>query len=141
MKHTITFKIVTPERVAYEAEIDRLTVPTRMGEVTVLANHIPLISLLAAGEMVVHQGGEQHSFAIADGLLEVKPDSAVIILADVAERAEEIDEARAEAARARAAQMLAEKDTLDAEQFARFQGILEREMAKIKVARKHRGAF
>ena len=132
----IHFKIVTPERVVYESDIDQVTIPTKSGEITVLANHTPLVSLISPGEMVVKKNNNIHSFAVASGFIEVRPRSEVVILADTAERAEEIDLERAEAARDRAHAMLSEKEKLSDVQFAKLQAVLEREMARIKVRNK-----
>jgi F-type H+-transporting ATPase subunit epsilon len=135
----INFQIVTPERVVYENEIDQVTLPTRAGEITVLPNHTPLVSLLAPGELHLKKDGVDYSFAVSSGFIEVRPKSRVVILADTAERAEEIDLARAEAARKRTEKILAEKGKLDDVQFARLQAILDREAARIKVKSKYRG--
>ena len=134
---SIHFKIVTPERVVYEAEIDQITLPTKDGEITILPNHIPLVSALQAGEMILKQGSEVHPLAVSGGLVEVQKGSQVTVLADTAERINEIDEKRAEEARERARKLLTEKH-LDAEQYAYLAGKIEKEMARLKVAQKHR---
>jgi len=138
MGKKINFQIVTPERVVYESEIDQVTLPTRAGEITVLANHMPLVSLLAPGEMRLKKDGVDYNFAVSSGFIEVRPKSRVVILADTAERAEEIDLARAEAARKRTEKILADKEKLDDVQFARLQAILDREAARIKVKNRYR---
>jgi F-type H+-transporting ATPase subunit epsilon len=137
MKRTIEFKILSPERTVYASTVEKVTVRTVTGDITILPKHMSLVSLLAPGELVVYKDDTPHGFVIADGIVEVKPDSRVVVLADVAERAEEIDEEEANKARRRAEKMLEGKESLSSEQFAKFQAILEREMAKIKVARKY----
>ncbi|MBU3895769.1 ATP synthase F1 subunit epsilon, partial [Patescibacteria group bacterium] len=87
----IAFKIITPERVIYEDEIERLTVPTESGEITVLAKHAPLVSLLKPGEIRLKKDGNTIVMAVSTGFLEIRPNSQVYILADTAERAEDID--------------------------------------------------
>jgi F-type H+-transporting ATPase subunit epsilon len=129
----ISFKIVTPERVTYENEIEQATIPTKAGEITVLANHAPLVGILSSGELRVVKDGAELSFAVSTGFLEIRPKSEIVILADTAERAEDIDRERAEEARRRAEKMLEEKEQLDDVQFARLQAVLDREMARIKV--------
>lgn len=132
----IKFKIVTPERTVFEDNIDQVTLPTRDGEITVLPNHIPLISVLQAGELVVKTGGEEIAMAVSGGMVEVQKNE-ITILADTAERAEEIDVARAEEARERAEKLKDEKIRADETGYATTAAILEKNLARIKVARKH----
>ncbi|OHA59604.1 MAG: ATP synthase F1 subunit epsilon [Candidatus Vogelbacteria bacterium RIFOXYD1_FULL_46_19] len=138
MSAVLHFTVVTPDRVIYEADIEQATIPTREGEITVLANHMPLVSLLAAGEMTVKKNQKETvHFVIAGGVLEVRPGSQLVILTDFAEHATDIDLAEAEAARARAAAILAQGDNLAQEDFARLETVLERELARLKVGRRH----
>jgi F-type H+-transporting ATPase subunit epsilon len=133
----IKLKIVTPEKVLLEDEVSQVSVSTAMGQITILPNHLPLVSKLVSGEIVVKKNShEEDLMAVSGGLIEVLPDQ-VVILADTAERAEEIDEARAEAARARAEEAMKEK-MADAESFALFTAQIEKELARLKVARKHK---
>jgi F-type H+-transporting ATPase subunit epsilon len=143
MKHTIDFKIVTPEKIVYQDEISQATVPTASGEITVLANHSPLVSVLKTGEMIVKKQQKENGrkfedfyFAIFGGIVEVRPGSQVIVLADRAERAEEIDLERANEARKRAEKALSEKDKLDDRQYAKLQAILEKEINRINIRRR-----
>lgn len=136
MTDKIKFKIVTPERTVYESEINQLTLPTAEGEITVLPNHIPLISVLAPGELAAKKGSEEIVMAISDGMVEVRKNE-ITILADTAERAEEIDLKRAEEARARAEKLKEEKVQMDETEYATAAAILEKNLARIKVARKH----
>src|SRR3989338_5196935 len=101
----IQFEIVTPERVVLKEEIVQITLPTKMCEITVLPNHIPLVASLLPG--VVHvkkKDGEDEIMSISGGFLEVLKDK-VVILADTAERAEELDLAQVEEAHRRAAEL------------------------------------
>jgi len=132
----IKFKIVTPERTVYDDEIDQLTLPTQEGEITVLPNHIPLISVLAPGELVAKKGDEDVAMAVSGGMVEVQKNE-ITVLADTAERAEEIDIKRAEEARARAEKLKEEKIRMDETEYAAAAALLERNLARIKVARKH----
>lgn len=98
----IKFEIVTPERTVLKEEILQVTVPTRQGEITVLANHIPLVASLQPGVIeLVKNGGEKEVMSVSGGFIEVLKDK-VVILADTAEMAEEIDVTRAEEAHKRA---------------------------------------
>lgn len=100
-------EIVTAERVVLSDEVDQVNVPTRSGRVGILPNHAPLLSILDVGEMDIIKAGERTYYALAGGFLEVRANS-VTILADTVERADEIDEARAEVARQRAAERLSQ---------------------------------
>jgi len=132
----IKFKIVTPERTVYDSEIDQVTLPTQEGEITVLPEHIPLISVLAPGELMVKKGDEEIAMAVSGGIIEVQKNE-ITILADTAERAEEIDLARAEEARQKAENLKEERVRMDETEYATAAAILEKNLARIKVARKH----
>lgn len=132
----IKFKIVTPERTVYESEIDQVTLPTQEGEITVLPNHIPLISVLAPGELVAKVGGEEVAMAVSGGMVEVRANE-ITILADTAERAEEIDLRRAEEAREKAEKLKEEKIRMDETEYAAVAALMERNLARIRVAKKH----
>ena len=101
----LKFKIVTPERVVLDKVVDQVTLPTQSGQITVLPNHIPLLSALQAGEVIVKSGKEESSLAIAGGFLEVRKNE-VIILTENAEPSHEIDEVRAQEAKNRAEELL-----------------------------------
>jgi F-type H+-transporting ATPase subunit epsilon len=136
MSNKIKFKIVTPEKTVYEAEIDQVTLPTQEGEITVLPNHIPLISVLISGELTLKKDNEEIAMAVSGGMIEVRKNE-VTILADTAERAEEIDLKRAEEAKQKAEKLKEEKIRVDETEFATAAAILEKNLARIKVARKH----
>jgi F-type H+-transporting ATPase subunit epsilon len=99
--------IVSPERELFSGTVDIVLAPGIDGQLGILPNHIPLITQLADGELVARAGPEEYYFAIHGGFMHVLPD-AVTVLADVAERAEEIDTERAEAARQRALELLSQ---------------------------------
>ena len=133
----IKFKIVTPEKTVFEDEIDQVTLPTAEGEITVLPNHIPLISVLVPGELDIITGaGKETVMAVSGGMIEVRKNE-ITVLADTAERAEEIDLARAEEARKRAEKLKEDKIRMDETEYATAAAILEKNLARIKVARKH----
>jgi len=136
MKSKIKFKIVTPERAVYEDEIDQVTLPTAEGEITVLPNHIPLISVLVPGELTAKKGDEEIAMAVSGGMIEVR-ENEITILADTAERAEEINVKRAEEARERAEKLKEEKIRMDETEYAAVAALMERNLARIRVARKH----
>jgi len=133
----LKLKIVTPEKILFEEKVSQVSITTIMGEITILPNHIPLVSQLASGEIIVKKNGDEEDLmAISGGFVEVLPDQ-VVILADTAERAEDIDEERAEEARKQAEEVLKTKAS-DAEAFAMFSAKIEKEMARLKVARKYK---
>lgn len=134
---TIQFKIVTPEGIVYEDTVEQVTLPTTTGQITVLPNHIPLVSLLAPGALVVTKNGDQVVMAVSRGMIEVQPGSLVYVMADTAEKAEAIDTARAEAAKARAEELLKQEHVADVD-FARIQASIEKELARLHVAKKYR---
>lgn len=126
--------IITPEKIVFSEDIDQVTIPTQDGEITVLPHHIPLVGLLKAGELLIKKGGDVIPLAVSGGIVHVRADG-VTILADTAERVEEIIEERAEEARKAAEQLLAEKK-FDAEEYAAIAAKMERELARLHVARK-----
>lgn len=134
----IKFKIVTPERTVVEEEVYQATLPVEGGEVTILPEHIPYVGALKAGEIILRReaGGEPESLATSGGFVEFH-NNTMVILADTAERAEDIDLARAEEARKRAEELKKERTHMDDEEYARTAALIEKEMARVKVARKH----
>ncbi|MFA6255180.1 MAG: F0F1 ATP synthase subunit epsilon [Patescibacteria group bacterium] len=134
----LKFKIVTPEKVVFEQEIDQVTLPTQTGQITVLPNHIPLLSALQAGELVIKSDGKETPLAIAGGFVEVKPDSEIVVLTENAEHAQEIDIARAEEAKKRAEDLLKNTKDKEAVDYTALTAKIERELARLKVARKHK---
>ncbi len=134
----IHFEITTPERVVYSDEVESVSLPTKLGQITILANHIPLVSSIESGEAIIRKDGQESFLAISGGLVEVKGDNRVIVLADTAEHAEEIDEARAEEAKKRAEELLKSEERVDAEEYAVVAAKLQRELARLRVAKKHR---
>jgi F-type H+-transporting ATPase subunit epsilon len=103
----LTLEIVTPDRALLREEVDEVVVPGSEGDFGVLPGHTPLLSMLKIGELWYRQGQEKHFLAVAFGFVEVLPDR-VTVLAQVGERAQDIDIARAERAKQRAEQRLAQ---------------------------------
>jgi len=102
----LLLEIVTPDRALVREEVDEIQLPGAEGYFGVLPGHTPLLATLKVGELSYRVGQERHHLAVAGGFVEVLPDH-VTVLASVAERAQEIDVARAEAARTRAEERLA----------------------------------
>lgn len=129
-------EIITPDETVYDGEADAVTLATAEGEITVLPHHIPLMTTLVPGVAVVRIGGEEHYFAVSGGVVEVDP-SSVRVLARTADRAEALQEAVIEKAKADAEKLVSERRA-DAEGFADAVAILDRELARIKTVRRHR---
>lgn len=135
---TLHFQIATPERVVFEAPaVEAITLPTKMGEITILPDHLPLVASLVPGEVRVKVGGQEIMMAVSGGFIEVRP-GQVVVLADTAERAEEIDEARAAEARERAHKLMQQERVTEEADYAALAAKLEKELARLKVVRKHR---
>jgi F-type H+-transporting ATPase subunit epsilon len=134
-----TLKIITPERSLFEGSVDQTTLPIVDGEVTILPNHQCYIGALKPGEIMLKIEGKEQLFAVSGGFVEFR-DNVLSVLADTAERADEIDLVRAEEARQRAAALVEESRTNE-EDYARMVAILEKELARVRVARKHRTKF
>ncbi len=132
----IHFEIVTPERVVLKEDVLQVTVPTREGEITVLPNHIPLIASLQSGVIEAKTKDNQiEVMSVSGGFLEVLKDK-VVILADTAERAHEIDTNRAEEARKRAEQTKKNAIHKDDVDFTEIQAQIEKELARTKAVKK-----
>ena len=134
----IKFKIVTPEKTVSEEEIYQVTLPIEGGEVTLLPDHMPYIGALRAGEILLRHemNGEATLLATSGGFVEFHGNT-LVVLADTAERAADIDLARAEEAEKRAQALMAERVHTDDEEYARVAAALQKEMARVRVARKH----
>lgn len=133
----IRCEIVTAERTVFEDDVDMVIAPGIQGELGILPHHAPLMTALTFGELTIRREGQDDEFiAIGGGFLEVGPDH-VTILADSAERADEIDEARAEEAHQRAEELMARRKEEDVD-LARVEASLRRSMVRIKVAQHRR---
>ncbi|MEK7459004.1 MAG: ATP synthase F1 subunit epsilon [Patescibacteria group bacterium] len=134
----LRLQIVTPERVVFEGTADSVTAMTENGEITVLPGHIALATLLRAGEMRLMNGKQETLLAASTGLLEVRPGNEVIVLAQTAERSEELELAAIEEAKKRAEAALDAAKSKDAVAFADAAAHMERELARYRVAIKHK---
>lgn len=129
----------------HKEEIDSVSIPTTEGEITILPSHIPLVAILKPGVLTVRKGNQEVFMAVSGGFVEVQPvvveenksSSRVIILADTAERAEELTLEAVEEARERAQKLLEEKRGADEVTYGAAAAALERELVRLKVARRH----
>lgn len=129
----LRLEIVTQERVVYSQDVDMVVAPGIDGVLGILPHHTPLLTSLRSGELKIKHGGQEEFFAVSGGFMEVRPDK-VIILAETAELADEIDFSRAEEARERAEKALKEKPP--GVDLARIEGALRRSQVRLKVARR-----
>ena len=135
MAATLKLEIVTPEAEVFSDDVNMVTLTGSEGEMGILPQHMPLMTQLVAGEIIVNKGKETFFLAVGDGFVQVTGDR-VSILTDMAMIAENIDEAMAEEARRRAEARLAEK--VSDEEAARVHAALAHATTQLKVKRKRR---
>jgi F-type H+-transporting ATPase subunit epsilon len=133
----IQLEIVTPERLVYEDEVDSVNLPGIEGELGILPHHAPLLSILGVGELRIRKGGAEESFAIVGGFVQVRPDK-VVVMAETADLAGEIDLAKAEEAR-REAERALESGYSEGADLSAARAALQTALMRIRVAeRRHR---
>jgi len=133
----LLLEIVTPERLAYSDTVDAVNLPGIEGELGVLPHHAPLVSMLGVGELRIRKGGAEESFAIVGGFLQVRPDR-VVVMAETADLASEIDLEKAQEAR-REAERVLEGAATDAVDLSVARAALQQALLRIRVAeRRHR---
>lgn len=142
MSKQLKLKIITPEKLILEEMVDQVSLPTTLGEITILPDHIPLITGLASGDIVAVVNGEHIPMAVVGGFLEVKNNTEglteVAVLADFAEHVGELSDEKIEKAKTRAeelSKLLENKDHID---FEHFEAELERSLTRVKIADKWR---
>ncbi|OIK12581.1 F0F1 ATP synthase subunit epsilon [Bacillus sp. MUM 13] len=131
---TIKVSVVTPDGPVYDAEVEMVSTKAKSGELGIMAGHIPMVAPLQIGSVRLKNEGHTDLIAVNGGFLEVRPD-VVTILAQTAERAETIDLARAQAAKARAEQRL--QDSTDAIDAKRAELALKRAVNRINIAERN----
>jgi len=133
MASTLKLEIVTPEGVSYSEDVEMVTLPGSEGEMGVYPNHVPLMTQVIAGEVAARRNGRDEWLAVGEGFVEITGER-VAILTDMAVKAENIDEAKAEEARKRAEARLAEQ--IDDEEAALVNASLAHSLAQLKVKRR-----
>jgi F-type H+-transporting ATPase subunit epsilon len=134
---TLLLEIVTPERLAYSDEVDSVQLPGIEGELGVLPHHAPLVSMLGVGELRIRKDGAEEAFAIVGGFLQVRPDK-VVVMAETADMASEIDLETAQEAR-REAERALETGFHEGADLAAARASLQQALLRIRVAeRRHR---
>ena len=134
MANTLKLEIVTPEVTVYSEEVDMVTLPGVEGEMGILPQHVRLMTQLVPGELIVRKDGHDRFLAVGEGLVEITGER-VAIVTNMAIAAENIDEAKVEEARERAAARLREK--LSSEEVASVNASLARSLAQLRVKRRH----
>ena len=129
-------EITTPDEMVYRGKADSVTLPSGDGEITVLPNHIALLSTVPPGTVIVRVGNDESFYAVSRGVVQVDGET-IRILTDTADRAEGLEEEVIEAAKKRAEEMLKEKRD-DVEEFTQATAVLERELAKLRSVRRLR---
>ena len=137
MTMPIRCEIVSQDRLVWEGDADIVNIPGSDGDMGILPNHAPLLSTMRFGIINVRAAGAEYYFTVAGGIVEVQPE-IVTVLADAAENVEEIDLARAEAAKARAEEYLSSDRPADPDAYLRMEAALRRSSLRLEAARKYR---
>ena len=133
----LQLEIVTPERLAYSDQVDSVQLPGIEGELGVLPHHAPLVSILGVGELLIRKGGQEESFAIVGGFLQVRPDK-VVVMAEDADMSSEIDLEKAQEAR-RDAERALESGYVEGADLSTARAALQAALLRERVAqRRHR---
>ncbi len=138
----LKLKIITPERLVLEEMVDQVSLPTTLGEITVLPEHIPLITGLSSGDVVALVNGEYVPMAVVGGFLEVKQDengfTTVAVLADFAEHMGELTDDKIEKAKAYAEELKKQMENKEVVDYEHFASELERSLTRVRIADKWR---
>jgi F-type H+-transporting ATPase subunit epsilon len=134
---TIRCEIVSQDRTVFTGDVDIVVLPGAAGEMGILPKHAPVLTTLKYGIVKVRKGGREELFTVAGGIAEVQPD-IITILADAAENIEEIDEARAEAARKRAEEVLAKGVPADTDSYLAMEAALRKSNLRLDAVRRYR---
>lgn len=135
MDNTLRLEIVTPDATVYSEDVNMVTLPGVEGQLGILPGHVPLMTYLVAGEMIVRKSGQDRFLVVGEGFVEITGDH-VAILTDLAIAAENIDEAKAEEARQLAAARL--RETMSSAEIASVDAALVRSLAQLRVKRGRR---
>jgi len=135
MADTLKLEIVTPDATVYSEDVHMVTLPALEGQIGVFPHHVPLVTQMVPGELIVRKDGRETFMAVGEGMV-VVTGTHVSIVTDMAVAAESIDEAKAEEARQRAAARL--RDKLEDEEVAAVNGALARSLAQLHVKRRRR---
>ena len=133
----IRCEIVSQDRMVFEGDVDIVVLPGSEGEMGILPHHAPLLTTLQYGIIKIRAKSQEHLFAVAGGVAEIQPD-IVTVLADAAENVEEIDVARAEAARLKAEQALDKVNAEDVDAYSKIEAALQRSNLRLDAVKRYR---
>lgn len=133
----IQLKIATPERLILEEDVDRVSLPTKMGEISILPDHVPLIAQLDFGELLAKKGEEDIPFAIWGGFAEIK-NNRIVVLCDVAEFAQDIIFDKVREAKKKAEDLMKKQGEFTAEEYTDLIYGYEKDLARLQVAQKYK---
>lgn len=139
MSKKLQLKIITPEKLILEEMVDSVVVPTKQGEITILPDHVPLISEMSSGDIVATSDGENIPMAVVGGFVEIKKDkdtTVCAILADFAEHVVDITEEAIDKAKARAEELKKQMENKEVVDFEHFATELERSLTRVRIADK-----
>jgi F-type H+-transporting ATPase subunit epsilon len=136
----LKLKVITPDKIILDEMVDNISVPTTTGVITVLDRHIPLVSTIRLGEMVVRKEGNEIGYAVYKGLVDVRPPTKglteVVVLLERGESIDDLDHDRAEEALKRAKELDLEEG--DVNDFPMFEGLIAKELNRVRIARKYK---
>lgn len=137
----LKLKVITPDKIIIDDIVDNISVPTTTGVITVLDRHIPLVSTIKLGEMIVRKGEDEIGYAVYKGLVDVRPHTdkgptEVVVLLERGESIDELDHTRAEEALKRAKEL--DKEEGNEGDFEMFEGLIQKELNRVKIARKYK---
>lgn len=142
MSKQLKLKIITPERLVLEEMVDQVSLPTTLGEITVLPEHIPLITSLTSGDVVAYSNGEHVPMAVVGGFIEIKKDedgyTTVAVLADFAEHLSELSDDKIEKAKADSLELKKKMENKEHVDYEHFATELERSLTRVRIADKWR---
>ena len=133
----LTLQIITPEKIVLEEEVDQVTLPTTMGQITVLPNHVPLVATIEPGSLIYKKNQKENLLASGFGFAQITKDS-VKVLVDLATNEDELDEKKIEEAKEQAEEALRQKHTLSEEEYAVTAANLQKALVQLKIKRRHR---
>ena len=133
----LNIKLITPAKTVLEEEVDEVVADTKDGQITILANHTPLVSILKPGELIIRIDKKDKPLAIAGGVIEMF-NNTLVILADTAEHVDDIDLERAEKRARELVEKLKDKEKLDINTYNNLEYMLARDRARIGVSKKWR---
>lgn len=133
-------KVVTPDKIISDEVVDSVSLPTTSGMITVLNKHVPLVSTIRSGEMIIRKAGSGLGYSVYKGVVNVRPHhkgiTEVVVLLERGEMVDELDAERAQEALDRAKKM--KEELVDDEDFSLFEGLVEKELNRVKIATKYR---